>query len=475
MRIKSDVKLQEHQQNALSFCMARSASLVSYGTGTGKSLIMISLSLDLINSMTTSKAIIVVTASSIISLEEDIEKFVDKPEYDVINNEDDLYMFLTGRKQLALMKYNAIRLLKDKVSCVSIHGAVQSLPNGLTLCYDEVHAVKSPKSITTKSHRNLRCVSDRCYGFTATALTKDLFDLFYVVDFICPHSLGSFWSFRSRYIRFHTWNGHMMVDGYKNLDLLELALSNIQVTYFPKKDVVFIQHPCILTKIEEYHEAAQGYLDTVEQNKYDDEDEEEMYTGQKQHSVRLIDLQYVVNSDPAKKAKLADVVKEYVHQGCIIYCSYYNTIEHVKEVLDLLKIEYDQISGDRNITKRKDVKDWFNEDPSGKCLILTKAGGQSLNLQSCPCFIFMDTPQNPAVMLQAMGRIVRIGSKFDKFFINFIVCEDTIDQYKYDYMCQHKEALTILMHNEALPSSKALSGYNSYIINKLKRKYLWNK
>lgn len=483
MKLNPDVNLFDHQIKALQFCRERQNALICFTTGSGKSLIMISNAISHIKSGRSSKFFIVVTASSIIELENDFKKFTNvKPV--LVKEVDDLLEFMRSEDSIALVQYNWLSKWTDLTTDYTgkrkwckvkpeVYYALKG--SGVSFAMDEVHCLKNYKSTLSKSARAILKLAYCRYGFTATPLTRELLDLFYVVEVISPGYLGTFNSFLYKYVSFFMMGTIRKITGYKNLEELNKSLTGLMLTYFPEQKIEFIKHSCELTLVDKYHEAARGLFsdDGGNEDYVLTDDDEEEFEETKTFAARLIDLQYVVNDDPSKREKLIQVIKDNLSTGCIVYCSYHRTIASLKELLNEEGIEHMEITGTKTKKGRIEAKDWFNSSPENKVLILSKAGGQSLNLQSCPTFIYAEVPQNPATLLQSLGRIVRIGSKYKEFYIHFVIAEDTVDQYKYDYVSQNKEVFEKVMNNKAIPKSDALSGYNGFIIDRLKREYLW--
>lgn len=469
--------------NAVKFCTSRDTSLVCFTTGSGKSLINIATGIYLTNKRI-DKFLIVVTASSIIELENDFKKFTTGTP-SIVKTLEDLHDFANSDSKIGLVQYNWLynfvefkNSMSGRLYCKLLPGAEAIFRRySFGISYDEVHTLKNYKSKVSKAARAIRKYIHCCYGFTATPLTRELLDMYYVAETIHPGWFPSYNSFCAKYLKMFKMGNIKKIYGYKNLDQLNMELGGLMITYFPEKKINFIRHSCELTKVDEYEQAAMGLFENEKESEEitDDFDEDENGVEEKTFSARLVDLQYIVDEDPSKHEKFLSVIKGSLDTGVIVYCAYHRSIAVVEDILDSYGIEHMKITGVQTTKARKKAKEWFNSSPQNKVLILSKAGGQSLNLQACPTFVFYETPQNPASLLQALGRVVRIGSAYEEFFIHFIIVEDTVDQYKYDFVSQNKEVFEKVMNNKTLPKSDALSGYNAFIINKLKKKYLWNR
>lgn len=94
----------------------------------------------------------------------------------------------------------------------------------------------------------------------------------------------------------------------------------------------------------------------------------------------------------------------------------------MKEMLDMVEntvlkkmlpsITFSRLDGTVEASKRQDIVNRFNSDPSIDCLLLTTSvGGLGLNLTGADTVIFVEHDWNPQKDLQAMDRAHRIGQK----------------------------------------------------------------
>ena len=106
----------------------------------------------------------------------------------------------------------------------------------------------------------------------------------------------------------------------------------------------------------------------------------------------------------------------YVSQHrALIFCQ-------MKEMLDMVQndvlrkllpsVQYLRLDGSVEATKRQNIVNQFNTDPSYDCLLLTTSvGGLGLNLTGADTVIFVEHDWNPQKDIQAMDRAHRIGQK----------------------------------------------------------------
>jgi DNA excision repair protein ERCC-6 len=73
-------------------------------------------------------------------------------------------------------------------------------------------------------------------------------------------------------------------------------------------------------------------------------------------------------------------------------------------------VKYMRIDGDTEIALREQICNYFNQDPTIFCgLLTTKVGGFGLNLTGADRAVILDPDWNPANDNQAVDRVFRIG------------------------------------------------------------------
>lgn len=127
----------------------------------------------------------------------------------------------------------------------------------------------------------------------------------------------------------------------------------------------------------------------------------------------LVDCGIGVDSAAAGEVPSAD--QAVSQHRALIFCQ-------MKEMLDMVEstvfkrmlpsITFSRLDGSVEASKRQDIVNRFNSDPSIDCLLLTTSvGGLGLNLTGADTVIFVEHDWNPQKDLQAMDRAHRIGQK----------------------------------------------------------------
>ncbi|KAI5296995.1 TATA-binding protein-associated factor mot1 [Ascosphaera atra] len=121
-----------------------------------------------------------------------------------------------------------------------------------------------------------------------------------------------------------------------------------------------------------------------------------------------------IGAEPTETALNASANYVSPHRA-LVFCQ-------MKEMLDIVQndvfakllpsVQYLRLDGSVEATKRQDIVNKFNTDPSYDVLLLTTSvGGLGLNLTGADTVIFVEHDWNPQKDIQAMDRAHRIGQK----------------------------------------------------------------
>lgn len=122
-----------------------------------------------------------------------------------------------------------------------------------------------------------------------------------------------------------------------------------------------------------------------------------------------------IGVDPADNGLVPTADQAVSQHRALIFCQ-------MKEMLDMVEstvfkkmlpsVTFSRLDGSVEASKRQDIVNRFNSDPSIDCLLLTTSvGGLGLNLTGADTVIFVEHDWNPQKDLQAMDRAHRIGQK----------------------------------------------------------------
>lgn len=122
-----------------------------------------------------------------------------------------------------------------------------------------------------------------------------------------------------------------------------------------------------------------------------------------------------IGVDPPSEGELATGASYVSPHRALVFCQ-------MKEMLDIVQsevfrkllpsVQFLRLDGGVEATKRQDIVNRFNTDPSYDVLLLTTSvGGLGLNLTGADTVIFVEHDWNPQKDIQAMDRAHRIGQK----------------------------------------------------------------
>ncbi|KAF2817589.1 uncharacterized protein BDZ99DRAFT_565311 [Mytilinidion resinicola] len=128
-----------------------------------------------------------------------------------------------------------------------------------------------------------------------------------------------------------------------------------------------------------------------------------------------IGTESVSTSNGHANAMPGDLPEAVSQHRALIFCQMKEMLDMVQtEVLQKLlpSVQYMRLDGGVEASKRQDIVNKFNSDPSYDVLLLTTSvGGLGLNLTGADTVIFVEHDWNPQKDIQAMDRAHRIGQK----------------------------------------------------------------
>ncbi|KAE8349454.1 hypothetical protein BDV28DRAFT_60894 [Aspergillus coremiiformis] len=135
----------------------------------------------------------------------------------------------------------------------------------------------------------------------------------------------------------------------------------------------------------------------------------------KLRALRDLLLDCGIGVDPPSEGDLGTGASYVSPHRALIFCQ-------MKEMLDIVQsevfkkllpsVQYLRLDGSVEATRRQDIVNRFNTDPSYDALLLTTSvGGLGLNLTGADTVIFVEHDWNPQKDIQAMDRAHRIGQK----------------------------------------------------------------
>lgn len=310
---------------------------------------------------------------------------------------------------------------------------------------DEAHKLKNS---STQSYRFVNSIQKKyCLMLTATPIQNDLKELYNLIGLIKPGQLGSYRSFRDRFIEDKRTP--------KNPQELKGLLSQVMVRN--RRDEGTIQftdrkvHPIVVSLTPREQELYNKVTQFVK--------ERSRQTGL-QNILPLITLQrevcstflataltlekMMLNMEPDLLTQVADLLKALAdvkqNSKCdalerlvselddkiIIFTEFKASQEYIRYRLE--KAGYSTLAFDGTLSRGK--KQWIRHmfQKEAQILVSTESGGEGLNFQFCNQVVNFDLPWNPMRLEQRIGRVHRLGQSRDVHIFNLLT-KDTIEEH----------------------------------------------
>lgn len=503
------IEYAEHQKQAIAFQQQQPYSICAMATGVGKSVTTFGSELVNLHQGKLDKCIFVCTKASLGEVLNDYNKFYSfQPKQ--LNSANAVRDFFEGDSTVAVTRYEWLKHFDLMSQLMQQHR--------VGMWFDEAQKIKNANTVAHKNALELRQYCSAFHAVTATPVMSKLDDLWGIFDVVDNSVLGSYDKFvENYYVRalaphpkmsrrrktckccgarlvynngwdyctnpyckaIQTPTGFIpyrvkvrsvwdLVE-YKNVEQLAKRISPHMFCFFPKQDINYVLHYFDMSSetFQRYKAIAKDIDNPKDPTPF---------------ATRLIELQYVLDRSYEKKLELWKLANKLKSKGFVLYLSLYdtegfhdttNTLEQVKEVLDKVEgLDYKTYTGGDCDEDRDSNKKWFQEDCKNKCLIISRAGGASLNLQCTNQFIFYSLPDGFGSISQALGRVVRLFSAFKTFDIHVIQANQSVDAYKYMVFQMYSEIMQKLFNNNLIGLKEPMK-YNDAIKSMIRQEYCW--
>lgn len=465
------IKFKEEQIDAIDFALCRFNCIIGLKPGLGKTLVSLRVAYEILRRNQKTICFILCPKEANTAFKKEFRKRVRLP-YSIMTTEEQSF---NSKGRFMIFNYSNLDYLEEYLNKCRVNGY------RVFLIADEIHLMQSPDSNMSTRLRRMRPYFSCVIGLTGTPILNALEGVWRIVDFVCPGFLGKYNEFRYRYIKYNKRtvrvNGKARVieeiQGYRYLDELRKRLEEIIITRGITYNVEFIYKTCCLTEKERenYEIAAKGVFES--------EDEKHI-------PARLHDLQRIADGSHhlmeegvtySKCRLLVNTLREIINrrEGVLVYTEYEDTYKTLGDVVKKYKsmIGYKNlyfITGKISYKKRVEVEQYLK---SGDIVILTKAGCKSINLQAVNNVVVYDCPFAIGDLIQLIGRVTRVDTKWNKQNVYFLEVEQTIDTYKRLLIQSHATMIQEVFGKDSnLPyfgdmENDVVSKYRTYLKNKL--------
>lgn len=147
-----------------------------------------------------------------------------------------------------------------------------------------------------------------------------------------------------------------------------------------------------------------------------------------------------VDAPSVKFDKLLQLLQgDLYKQKVVVFSQFKTCINIIEERLAKHDIKCLRVTGDESTAQRNAAKKQFQQDGGPYVMLLTAAGKKALNLQVAGTFIFFDQPLAWGDGFQLIGRVRRIGSKYQHILIIRLMVRDTADEWVYRILSQEDD------------------------------------
>lgn len=344
-----------------------------------------------------------------------------------------------------------------------INELLKQKPNSkIMLIMDEIHTLKNHRGKMHKTIVELSKVCERRVGMTATPIKNRLEEFFSIFRIIEPSLFPSIKFFHDNFcnIEMQRIPGGRKVPIVKShsKEHLKNFVDRIEPYYLSRKkhevakelpEVINREIKCVLSpEQEELYELAELGLLEQAANAADDS-EEDNKSAEILKAMTMVQQacnapQLLMNEegapyegDSSKRQAILDIIEECGDMKIIIYSQYEKMISLIEEDLKKAKIRNVRITGKENKAKdREKSKELFQDSDSGvNVILITAAGGESINLHAAEQLIYVENPWSYGDYVQLNGRAVRIGSKNKSILVTHLTAiksngGKTIDAYR---------------------------------------------
>lgn len=460
-----NAELYPYQKEGICFAAEKGRCIIADDMGLGKTIQAIAAAELLRKETGVAYAFIICPTSLKYQWKSEIEKFTGQQAWVIEGTYTKRIVQYQNEYFYKIISYNTaindIRQISSVLPDIIILDEAQRIKNFKTKISRHIKALKSPYS----------------FVLTGTPLENKLEELYSIVQFTNPYTLGPFYRFMHEH-RITDEKGK--VTGYRDLNKIGSALSGTMIRR-RKKDVL-LQLPERMDKIlyvtmtdtqseihEEYrHHVSRLVIKWRRQGFLNEKDRQSLMIFL--NTMRMVcDSTYIIDQETRHDTKideLMNILEKVFAEGdekVVIFSQWERMTRIVSMELDDRNIKYQYLHGGIPGSDRGKLFEIFNNDPECRIFLSTDAGGVGLNLQAASLLINLDIPWNPAVLEQRIARIYRIGQKKNVSVIN-MVSTGTIE---------HK-MLSVLSFKKGLAEGILDQGDNSIFLEESKFKILMN-
>jgi superfamily II DNA or RNA helicase len=374
---RSNLELRDLQIKVVEYMEIYDGFLVVHGTGCGKTLTSLACSQCYLDKYPERGVVFVGPASLTSNFKKEMKA------YGVKNTKKyDFYSY-------------------DKFLIENNAGRPVSLKNKF-LIVDEAHNIRNPKSLKSIALVNAALQADKRLLLTATPFVNSMTDFIPLINMIYGKMIvGTKSQFYSK-----------VVDEWLGKEVNEESLATFRYLLQDKVDMVDCKNK------EDFPERIDNYVDVPMTEDYYDK-YVKLVTGEGIYDIIFSEpkrfyhgYRRAVNKTGKEyfSRKIETAVPIFKKGKSIIFTNWVEFgIDPIKEALDKNGITYTVFSGDVPVEQRQQIVNDFNNNMFN-VLILTRAGGEGIDLKGVRSVVVLDPTWNDAGLQQVIGRAIRFRS-----------------------------------------------------------------
>lgn len=443
--------------------------------------------------------------------EKDINKFFNFTYID-IEKFNKLAENSTERVTTLLSKFDVIYAKHSNIKQAQFSWLFKALAisKGVLWVIDEVHDLRNPNSSMHKLYRNLTRTVPALWGITATAISRNVENLYNIVNLVYPWYLGTWSAFRDTYCLTQTKViGYDRVNkrkkkaieavGIKYPEALRARLEPIFISgeSFLHVNFKYIDYDLSAEEQDLYTKIANGLTIQPEQDpsewfKWLMDSEVKQPTKSignvERYSNRFIYLQLAADGiiakdttysrkDSIKMARLISLLKEITEKGqsVLVYFDYLASVEIAKSLIEssLSHVRVLLSTGEDRLKEGLLTESRVKQVPH--IVLCTRASSASVSYYFINNVIFFHNPTIPSVFVQFVGRITRKNTLYPNDLNCYIFRSNNVDLYKY-LVCVEKTVLQEQATGEkeaTVPEDYKLEVLQQGFRERMKKLLLW--
>lgn len=346
---------------------------------------------------------------------------------------------------------------------------------------DEAQRIKTWNSLTAQAVKRLQ--SRYAFVLTGTPLENRIDELYSIIDFLSPTTLGPLFRFNREY---YTFDERGRPSGYQNLDRLRETVRPLMLRR-RKSDVehelpsredrrLFVPMGEAQRAVYGQHEAQVSRLLATAQRRPLLAVEQEKLLRELTLLRMACDSAYLVTGraedrDSPKLRELDAVLASALAEPTtkvLIFSEWSRMLELVRELLERRRIGFAQHTGAVTPAQRRAELQRFKSEPACRVLVCSEAGGVGLNLQEASIVINCDLPWNPARYEQRVARAWRKHQAKPVTVVN-LIAEATIEHRMLDTMAAKQELADGVLDGEGDLSQIPLRGGSQALLARLRQ------